>query len=321
MASKKCESCGVGFETASNARTCSIACRNRLISAERKAKHMQARDCVICGKSFSVGAKDWKRSTCSPECRHKLCSSKTQRGEYRQCLTCGKSFYAKRSQIEGIDGGGQYCSKQCVYERNKVAMQRPCEACGKLFSTSPSLAHIRTCSPECGYKIRDNGEKDKVELTCAHCGKAFSEHESHSARRKYCSRQCAKSNDEALARMSDAISGDRNPSWKCGVMRKTISASGVEYARQPLHVEMEKYARRKRAKSIATPRWASIEAMRSIYLSAQEISKQTGVKHHVDHIVPLKSDIVCGLHNQFNLQVLPALDNLRKNNRHWPDMP
>lgn len=49
--------------------------------------------------------------------------------------------------------------------------------------------------------------------------------------------------------------------------------------------------------------------------------KATKIKWHVDHIIPLQSKIVCGLHIGSNIQVLPATTNMSKGNRHWPNMP
>lgn len=72
---------------------------------------------------------------------------------------------------------------------------------------------------------------------------------------------------------------------------------------------------------MATPSWSDEAEILKVYEMAQRISRETGVEHHVDHIVPLKSKLVCGLHCEANLQVLPGRDNLAKLNRFWPDMP
>ena len=45
------------------------------------------------------------------------------------------------------------------------------------------------------------------------------------------------------------------------------------------------------------------------YEEARRLSKETGVLHHVDHIVPLAKG---GLHCQTNLQVLTAVENIQK---------
>jgi 5-methylcytosine-specific restriction endonuclease McrA len=75
---------------------------------------------------------------------------------------------------------------------------------------------------------------------------------------------------------------------------------------------------RKRRHRNATPKWITKEqklAIRQLYLRAMELTKMTGERYVVDHIVPLISDEVCGLHVPWNLRVITQEENLRKSNK------
>ena len=68
----------------------------------------------------------------------------------------------------------------------------------------------------------------------------------------------------------------------------------------------------------AMPSWLSqshLDEMTAIYKQAAELTEQTGIKYHVDHIVPLQGKTVSGLHVPWNLQILEAAENIRKSNR------
>jgi hypothetical protein len=69
----------------------------------------------------------------------------------------------------------------------------------------------------------------------------------------------------------------------------------------------------------ATPKWLSPEQRMEIrlkYRLAIELSRATGVRHAVDHEVPIQGEEVCGLHVPWNLRVITQEENLKKSNKH-----
>ncbi len=74
--------------------------------------------------------------------------------------------------------------------------------------------------------------------------------------------------------------------------------------------DMRRYAQKKNA----MPSWADTNSIKSIYQEAVNKNME------VDHIIPLRSKYVCGLHCEYNLQLLTKEENRLKGNRIWPDM-
>lgn len=82
-------------------------------------------------------------------------------------------------------------------------------------------------------------------------------------------------------------------------------------------------ANARRAKKLqATPKWAETEQkeIEALYREAARLQEETGTKYHVDHIIPLQSDLVCGLHCLANLQILTQTENNKKSNKFDPDI-
>lgn len=75
---------------------------------------------------------------------------------------------------------------------------------------------------------------------------------------------------------------------------------------------------RRAAQMQRTPPWinqAHLAEVEGLHQFAKIMERITGQKYHVDHVEPLQGGDVSGLHVPWNLQVLPARDNIAKGNR------
>jgi len=76
-----------------------------------------------------------------------------------------------------------------------------------------------------------------------------------------------------------------------------------------------------RALHKAWPDWCADDVrFKEIYAEARRL-RRSGKDVHVDHVIPICSDIVCGLHVPWNLEIISAKENLQKSNKYWPDHP
>jgi hypothetical protein len=81
-------------------------------------------------------------------------------------------------------------------------------------------------------------------------------------------------------------------------------------------VRADTKARRRKHRE-ATPPWLTRKQkaeIRQLYQAAITNSRITGEQYVVDHIYPLRSDEVCGLHVPWNLRIITQAENLQKSN-------
>lgn len=183
---------------------------------------------------------------------------------------------------------------------------------------------------------KNNGKADGHQSCCKACSREYSKryYAAHKQdwQKKHTERQTT---DEAYRNRAKTRAADwykdnstrargnvkawaeRNPEKTCEY-KKRWAASNQEIERQRKRV---REAKRRAIKFQAIPIWANPALIEDFYYTADMLGMHTGEAYHVDHMVPLCSKLVCGLHVESNLQILPGVENCSKGNRHWPDMP
>lgn len=113
---------------------------------------------------------------------------------------------------------------------------------------------------------------------------------------------------------------ERSKIWREANREKT-RASDKKYRQRRPDIKAAGCSKWRAKKLQATPIWANAKVIKIFYKLAKLLTELTGIKYHVDHVIPLRNKLVCGLHVEHNLQIITAKENMSKSNRFWPDMP
>lgn len=218
----------------------------------------------------------------------------------RACIKCGEAketsqFYAHKQRKDGLH---PWC-KACV-----LASQR--EYGRKYASEISARGKAKRQQNKEAYAARDKAYYEANKAKCNAASRAY--YEAHKQEIIAYQKRYAADHPEQVAEYKQ-----RNKLARPDTVK-------AEYERnKPAY--FARAAERRATKTSRTPEWADEEAIAEYYKAVRTLNTYFGAgAFHVDHIVPLKSKLVSGLHTEANLQMLLGKDNLSKNNRSWPHM-
>ena len=168
--------------------------------------------------------------------------------------------------------------------------------------------------------------------TCTKCGEEkpisdFSKRSASPDGLQYKCRPCAKAEDKELydAQKNDPETWDKIKERKRKWTDRNRDQSRAYHAKRQREDAVyranhaSRTRRRQAAKLQRTPSWANDQLISAYYKEAKRLEELTGIQFHVDHIIPLRGELVSGLHVETNLQLLPAHENQGKSNRFDPE--
>lgn len=160
-----------------------------------------SRTCELCGKPFSCSPSLAGRKACSNECAKKIAgASRKLPDAIKTCEECGAAFAVTRDRTNR-----RFCQPACAAASKARLLsaafsapraQRACAHCKSDFDVrdTPSNAKRRFCSPQCANSSRrgsvGHGRVEKLQVTCAVCGKREAIHPCRSKTYKFCSPIC-----------------------------------------------------------------------------------------------------------------------------------
>jgi hypothetical protein len=98
--------------------------------------------------------------------------------------------------------------------------------------------------------------------------------------------------------------------------KEKVRASKKRYDKNNPQIRAKIKVKRRTSEKRSIPNWADHTKIKTVYEKAKWLEELTGLKYHVDHIIPLQGENVCGLHVWENLQILEVSLNCSKGNRY-----
>lgn len=163
---------------------------------------------------------------------------------------------------------------------------------------------------------KDRTKPDGFAYTCKDCGRE----QDIKRRRQYDKRNPThrKTYDRKYYKDNEEIIKKRTSSWirKNRERKRDYDSSyGKNWRQKNVSKRRANDAKRRAMLLQATPKWFEKGEVDAIYEKCYLKEKSLGIKYEVDHIVPLISKVVCGLHCKDNLRIITKEENQRKWNK------
>lgn len=213
---------------------------------------------------------------------------------HKDCKKCkaAKPTSAFTKDTQKRDGLASYC-RECIYSASKA-------------SGHAAQKRFRKNNPEkiAAYK-RAAYWRDPEAARTQYMARYYANRESMLAAQKRNYEKCKPK------RLSESRA------WALKNWDRVIATKRAWKERNPSSTRADR-AYRRCMEHKSCPAWADRAELRRFYMESRRLTEETGVLHHVDHVLPIRNKHICGLHVPVNLAVIPAGENMRKTNKFEP---
>jgi len=251
----------------------------------------------------------------------------------RTCKICNRLKASDKINEKPIlsDRGYEFCKRGHERSPENVYVSGSCKICTKM-----NINEWRNNNQEQYKTSSKKWKSSNSEKVKEYSKKSYSKEETKQRLKKY-----KKENPDKVKKLALRYRKENNESVKKSIRQWVINnpdkvqAIHLRYRnneenRKKLRERVKNWCKRnpdkashncskyRTKKLLRSPSWLTKEQLRQIsyfYMTSVMLTRITGIRHHVDHIIPLQGKNVSGLHVPWNLQVITADENMRKHNK------